>query len=213
MSDTNKLPEADKPNNNSNENSIELNENQNVETTAAPVVEANDDSIEDHETPKADKNADIVKAENEKEVPSENVEEHDEVINEIEESNAEDAEDEGNKDRHKIEVKEYDTMSLESLAIELEKLLKNEKVQAIKSHVDNINAEFKTKFQALLDEKKEDFLNDGGNEIDFYYSSPVQKRFKEAYKSYRKKVNDHYQSLEKNLKQNFWTLYENTYCR
>jgi len=93
-------------------------------------------------------------------------------------------------------------MSLEALAIELEKLLNKEKVQAIKSHVDAINAEFKTKFQALVDEKKEDFLNDGGNEIDFYYSSPVQKRFKTAYKAYRKKVNDHYQSVESNLKQN-----------
>ncbi|MGK0253189.1 MAG: hypothetical protein ACI9OE_000651 [Mariniflexile sp.] len=132
-----------------------------------------------------------------------NSEKHnDEVINEIEDSNAEDAEDEGNKDRHSIEVQAYDTMSLESLAIELEKLIKNEKVQAIKSHVDSINSEFKEKFQALLDEKKEEFLHDGGNEIDFYYSSPIQKRFKEAYLEYRKKLNAHYQNLEKNLKQN-----------
>ena len=128
--------------------------------------------------------------------------EHDEVINEIEESNAEDAEDEGNKERHTIEVKEYDKMSLEVLAIEFEKLVKNEKIQAIKSHANNISNEFKTKFQALLDEKKTDFLNDGGNEIDFYYSSPIQKRFKEAYRAYRNKLNDHYKSLEKNLKQN-----------
>ena len=126
----------------------------------------------------------------------------DEVLNEIEDSNAEDAEDEGNKDRHRIEVKAYDTMSLEALAIELEKLVKNEKVQAIKSHVDSINSEFKEKFQALLDEKKEEFLNDGGNEIDFYYASPVQKRYKEAYNEYRKKLNEHYQNLEQNLKQN-----------
>ncbi len=139
--------------------------------------------------------------------PEEKTEESDasekeDVINEIEESNAEDAEDEGNKERHTIEVKEYDKMSLESLAIELEKLLKNEKIQAIKSPVNDINNEFKTKFQALLDEKKTEFLNDGGNEIDFYYSSPIQKRFKTAYKEYRNKLNDHYKSLEKNLKQN-----------
>ncbi|WP_445736150.1 DUF349 domain-containing protein [Mariniflexile sp.] len=127
---------------------------------------------------------------------------NDEVLNEIEDSNAEDAEDEGNKERHTIEVKAYDTMSLEALTIELEKLVKNEKVQAIKSHVETINSEFKEKFQALLDEKKEDFLNDGGNEIDFYYTSPIQKRFKEAYNEYRKKLNEHYQNLEKNLKQN-----------
>ncbi|WP_147677570.1 DUF349 domain-containing protein [Algibacter pacificus] len=134
--------------------------------------------------------------------PSKAENEHDEVINEIEESNAEDAEDEGNKDRHTIEVKEYDSMSLEALAVELEKLVKSEKVQAIKTHVDGINAEFKTKFQALVEEKKEDFLNDGGNEIDFYFSSPIEKRYKAAYKEYRNKISDHYKSLEKNLKQN-----------
>lgn len=170
MSDTNKLSEAEGINeNNSSENSLELNENQQINETSTQV---------------------------------ETVDENDDLINEIEESNAEDAEDEGNKDRHKIEVKAYDTMSLEALTIEFEKLVNTEKVQAIKSHVNSINSEFKTKFQALLDEKKEDFLNEGGNEIDFYYASPIQKRFKDAYNQFRKKLNDHFQSLEKNLKQN-----------
>ncbi len=126
----------------------------------------------------------------------------DEAITEIEESNAEDAEDEGNKERHTIELKEYDKMSLESLAIELEKLVKNEKAQAIKRHVDGIKNEFNTKFNALLEEKKADFINDGGNEIDFYYSNPIQKRFKTAYRDYRGKLNAHYKNIEQNLKQN-----------
>ncbi|WP_298346616.1 DUF349 domain-containing protein [uncultured Algibacter sp.] len=192
MSDTNKSQKVEETaKNSSKENSIELNENQSVEATSTDEAETLDESTEPDNT--------ITDTPVES---SEPVEEHDEVINEIEESNAEDAEDEGNKDRHKIEVKEYDSMSLEALAIELEKLVKNEKVQAIKQHVDSINAEFKTKFQALVDEKKEDFINDGGNEIDFYYSSPVQKRYKNAYREYRKKVNEHYQNLEKNLKQN-----------
>lgn len=132
----------------------------------------------------------------------EGIEDNDEVLNEIDDSNAEDAEDEGHKDRHTIEVKEYDTMSLDALTIELEKLLKKEKIQAIKSHVEQINSEFKSKFQALLDEKKEEFLADGGNEIDFYYSSPVQKHFKTVYKEYKNKLHEHYKSVEQNLKQN-----------
>ncbi|WP_394330411.1 DUF349 domain-containing protein [Gaetbulibacter saemankumensis] len=144
----------------------------------------------------------VISNENEAQQDKKDSDEHDEVLNEIDESNAEDAEDEGNKERHTIEMKAYDTMSLEALAIELERLIKNEKVQAIKKHVENINNEFKDKFQSLLDEKKEDFLNDGGNEIDFYYSSPVQKRYKEAYQEYRKKRNEYYQNIERNLKQN-----------
>ncbi|WP_346882032.1 DUF349 domain-containing protein [uncultured Algibacter sp.] len=190
MSDINKLPKTEEVPN-PDENSVELTDSQSVDTPPVENIETDDASkavtINNDDSAKNLKN----KTDNE-----------DDVINEIDDSNAEDAEDEGNKDRHKIEVKEYDSMSLEALAIELEKLVKNEKIQAIKSPVDNINSAFKTKFQALVDEKKEDFLNDGGNEIDFYYASPVQKRYKEAYKEYRKKLNEHYQSLEKNLKQN-----------
>ena len=170
--------------------------------TDSTTTEANIDVETSTETTKI---TEVLEQEDAKEVESNNKkesQEEDEVINEIEESNAEDAEDEGNKERHTIEVKEYDKMSLEVLAIELEKLLKNEKIQAITSHANSINNEFKSKFQALLDEKKTDFLNEGGNEIDFYYSSPIQKRFKEAYREYRSKLNNHYKSLEKNLKQN-----------
>lgn len=126
----------------------------------------------------------------------------DDGVNDIEKSNAEDAEDEGNKDRHTIEVKEYDKMSLESLVIELEKLTSSQKVQAIKTHVESIKDEFNSKFNALVDDKKSEFLIDGGNEIDFYYSSPIQKRFKQSYRAYKNKLHEHYKSLETNLKSN-----------
>lgn len=194
MSDINKPQDADGvENTNPNENPSGLGDNKATSKTS------NADQESAKETSAASKERTAETASVSKESASN---EDDEVLNEIEESNAEDAEDEGNKDRHTIEFKAYDTMSLEALAIELEKLLKNEKVQAIRNHVSQINAEFKTKFQALVDEKKEDFINDGGNEIDFYYSSPVQKRYKTAYREYRKKLNEHYQNLEKNLKQN-----------
>ncbi|TBN06422.1 DUF349 domain-containing protein [Hyunsoonleella flava] len=156
-------------------------------------------SNEEH-TDSSDNDVENKIAENTPEEASKETEEN--GIDEIEESNAEDAEDEGNKERHTIEFKEYDKMSLEALAIELEKLLKREKVQAIKRHVDAIKHEFNSKFNALIDEKKADFLNDGGNEIDFYYSSPVQKRFKSAYRDYRNKLNEHYKNIEQNLKGN-----------
>ncbi|WP_298533385.1 DUF349 domain-containing protein [uncultured Algibacter sp.] len=189
INNTQELEGADETN--SKENATALNETQ-------PIENASHDEVNPGQ-PDAATSQEVIKEVAEE---SEVKEQEDEVINEIEESNAEDAEDEGNKDRHKIEVKDYDTMSLEALAIELERLLKSEKIQAIRSHVNSINTEFKLKFQALIDEKKEEFVSTGGNEIDFYYSSPVQKRFKEAYKSYRTKLNEHYQSLEKNLKQN-----------
>ena len=127
---------------------------------------------------------------------------HEEVINEIDESNAEDAEDEGHQDRHVIPMLDYHSMEMEALVDELEKLVSREKIQAIKTHVDNIKSEFDLKFQELLEEKKEEFLENGGNEIDFHYASPLKKRFNEVYSDYKSKRTDYYKNLEKRLKEN-----------
>jgi hypothetical protein len=128
--------------------------------------------------------------------------EDDALINEIDDANAEDAEDEGNSERHTIEEKDYHSMSLDELVLELEKLVKTEKVQAIKSHVEGIKNEFNTKFNTLLEEKKEEFLAQGGNVIDFHYSNPLKRNFNDSFKEYRSKLNSHYKGIEKNLKDN-----------
>ena len=128
--------------------------------------------------------------------------EDDAVLEEIDESNAEDAEDTGNNERHTIPVLDYHSMSMENLVGELQKLVRNEKVQAIKKQVDGIKSEFDLKFQEFLEEKKEDFINGGGNEIDFRYNSVTKRQFNEVYDDYREKRNIYYKSLEKNLKEN-----------
>jgi len=126
----------------------------------------------------------------------------DAVVNEIDASNAEDAESEGAINRHPIEEKDYSKMSLDVLVLELEKLVETQKVQAIKKHVEAIKNEFNEKFNALLEEKKQEFLSEGGNEIDFHYTTPLKRSFNEAYKDYRQKIKTHYKSLEKDLKDN-----------
>lgn len=65
-------------------------------------------------------------------------------------------------------------MTKEDLVEELERLVNKEKVQAIKEHVEEIRAEFNSKFDEELEEKKEEFLADGGNIIDFHYSTPLK---------------------------------------
>ena len=124
------------------------------------------------------------------------------VLEEIEASNAEDAEDESNSKRHDIKEKDYHAMSLGTLVDELEHLVKNEKIQTIKTHFDTIKNEFNAKFSALLEEKKEEFLAGGGNSIDFHFNSPEKTRFNEVFKEYRDKRQDYYKNLEKNLKAN-----------
>ena len=123
-------------------------------------------------------------------------------VEEIEESNAEDAEDESNSERHTLETKDYHAMSMDELVLEFDKLLKHHKVQTIRSQVDEIKTEFNSKFNELLEQKKEEFVNDGGSEIDFYYSTPLKKDFNSLYKDYKSNLNAYYKNLESNLKAN-----------
>jgi len=129
-------------------------------------------------------------------------EEKEDVLEEIDESNAEDAEDEDNQQRHQIPMPDYHAMSMENLVGELQRLIRNEKVQAIKKHVEGIKAEFDLKFQDFIEEKKEDFINNGGNEIDFRYNSVTKRQYNEVYSEYREKRNLYYKNLEQGLKAN-----------
>ncbi|WP_298520226.1 DUF349 domain-containing protein [uncultured Kordia sp.] len=130
------------------------------------------------------------------------IEEHQEAVNEVHDSVAEDAEDESANVRHEIPVLDYHSMSKEALVDELEKLVKNERVQAIKEHVDGIKSEFNQKFSEVLEQRKEEFLAEGGNIIDFHFSLPIKGRFNVAYNEYRSKRNEYYKNLEKDLHSN-----------
>jgi len=133
---------------------------------------------------------------------TESKETDEDAVDEIEASNAEESEDDGVKDRHDIELKDYHSMAMEDIVSEFNRLVKHEKVQAIKAHVDGIKKEFDAKFNHLLEEKKEEFVNEGGNEIDFYFSSPLKKQFNTIFKEYRDKRTTHYKNIEQNLKEN-----------
>ena len=128
--------------------------------------------------------------------------EKEDPLEEIDESNAEDAEDSDNKERHRIPMPDYHSLSMENLVGELQRLIRNEKIQAIKKHVDGIKYEFDLKFQDFIDQKKEDFINAGGNEIDFRYNSTTKRQFNEVYSDYREKRNNYYKNLEQGLKAN-----------
>ena len=96
----------------------------------------------------------------------------------------------------------YDKLSLEELADSLEKLLETQKVQHIKSTAEAIKSAFNIKFGSLLAEKKEAFLAEGGNTIDFQYSSPIKTRYNKLLSVYKKDRDAYYSNLEKQLKEN-----------
>ena len=65
-----------------------------------------------------------------------------ELQEEIDLENPEDAEDKDNEKRHHIPLLDYHAMSMENLVGELQRLVKNEKVQAINKHANSIKHEF-----------------------------------------------------------------------
>ncbi|WP_407556281.1 DUF349 domain-containing protein [Winogradskyella sp. 4-2091] len=126
----------------------------------------------------------------------------DDHVEEIEASNAEDAEDESNAERHEVEEKDYHAMSMTELVTEFNRLLKHHKVQTISKNINDIKSEFNAKYSELLDEKKEEFIADGGVEMDFYYSNDTKKQFNSLYKEYKQSINAYYKEREQNLKFN-----------
>ena len=96
----------------------------------------------------------------------------------------------------------YEAMSLSELTKELKELLLTEKTQAIKKQVDAIRYEFDKKYDALVEEKREEFIADGGEPHNFSYEIPIYKEFYTAFNNYREKRNQYYKEMEKTHKEN-----------
>nr|WP_314785733.1 DUF349 domain-containing protein [uncultured Capnocytophaga sp.] len=112
---------------------------------------------------------------------------------------------EDNREDNRLEeasLVNYEAMSLSELTKELKELLQTEKTQAIKKQVDAIRYEFDKKYDALVEEKKEEFIADGGELYNFSYEIPVYREFYTAFNDYREKRNQYYKEIEKTYKEN-----------
>ncbi|GFS19260.1 chromosome segregation protein [Elysia marginata] len=92
---------------------------------------------------------------------------------------------------------------LKALVNELKKKLKADDIQSVKEEVLTINKVFKNKYDALLDKKKEVFLSEGGNEIDFHYKLPIKSDFDNLYANYKDRVKKYHQKLKETYSKNY----------
>lgn len=174
-----------------------------VESTNSTPIEKTTQPVEEEAKAETETSAENVEAETEvTEVEASTETAKEEHVDEIEASNAEDAEDESNAERHEVEEKDYHAMSMDELVTEFNRLLKHHKVQTISKNINEIKSEFNAKFSELLEEKKEEFIADGGVEMDFYYSNDTKKLFNSLYKEYKQSINAYYNEREQNLKLN-----------
>ncbi len=95
-----------------------------------------------------------------------------------------------------VVVENYDSFSLEELTTSLQNLIQTDAIQKIKQSVDIIKNTFNKKFTAFIEDKKEAFVKDGGNVIDFHYKSDVKYTFNGLLNEYKKKIKQHYKELE-----------------
>ena len=144
------------------------------------------------------------KEDNSEEISSEEEEEEEEE----EEDDDEESLDKGNQKKtdksdakigsEKIDSEEsFESLSLEDLVNKFESLLENENSQNVRNNINKIKNSFNAAFAILIAEKKDAFLADGGNVIDFNFTSPLKKRFNDLSKSFRERQ----QSFQKNRAQ------------
>lgn len=131
------------------------------------------------------------------------------VIDEIDNSNAEESEDETLSERHDIPMLDYESMSMEALVSEMEKLVNTGKVSSIKEHIEEIRKEFTSKYNEFIDEKREQFASENeGDATGFEYHLPLKQKFDSFLDQYKERKNNHYKTLENNLKSNLKTRLE-----
>ncbi len=134
-----------------------------------------------------------------------------------EDDDNEDSEDDENEDsddtdlENNDEEKDYSNFSDEELVEELEKTISGRPIQEINRVVQEIRSEFNGRFNEEMAQKKEEFLAEGGNIIDFHFSTPLKQRFNSLFFDFKEKRNTHHKNLKKDLQANLtkrWELIE-----
>lgn len=95
-----------------------------------------------------------------------------------------------------------DQLALEDFAGAMEKVLKNEQWMKLGQLVRDLQQSFDSQFLKVLQTKKAEFIEEGGNEIDFYFAPDYKKNFSALLKEYKQKKGKHFKELEASQKAN-----------
>ena len=95
-----------------------------------------------------------------------------------------------------------DQLTLEDFAGAMEKVLKNDQWMKLGQLVRDLQQSFDSQFLKVLQTKKAEFIEEGGNEIDFYFAPEYKKNFSALLKDYKQKKGKHFKELEASQKAN-----------
>jgi len=106
------------------------------------------------------------------------------------------------KDKTQIPIVDFSKLNLEDLVVHFKNLLDNFSIHDAKPQIELLITNFTKKFKEILLEKKKEFLEAGGNELDFHFKSPVKNSFNDLAFDYKKKRKQYYKDLETEQSQN-----------
>lgn len=118
--------------------------------------------------------------------------------------NAEDNEDNASHEESTIPQLDYERLDFEQLTAQLNKLIKNHKVTAIRNHVNDIRKVFYGKYNDLLNEKKTVFFEENPDALDtdFEFIFPEKGHFDSLYHEFRVMQDNHFKTLQNSLNNN-----------
>ena len=102
----------------------------------------------------------------------------------------------------KSEEENYDDLNLEQLLNALDKKVSSGKIQHHKRDVEVLSKLIEPKLSQIFENKKEDFINAGGELKDFDAKIPEKTIYNELIRRYKSERARHYQELEKSFQNN-----------
>ncbi|HEY4538740.1 MAG TPA: DUF349 domain-containing protein [Faecalibacter sp.] len=101
-----------------------------------------------------------------------------------------------------IERKDYESFGFEVLIDEAKNLINKYPAHQIKNHIEQIRDVFKQKIEAEEQSKKEAFVEEGGDPLDFRFDSVYKSQFQTVYNDFRNQLSIYHKENEKQEKQN-----------
>jgi hypothetical protein len=97
---------------------------------------------------------------------------------------------------------DYSSFNMIELVSELEKLTKQDNWINQGKNIQEITHQFETKFQNEIQTKKEEFIKEGGSEVDFYFRSSHKNDFDQILRDHKKKKRSFFQEREQTQRLN-----------
>ena len=152
------------------------------ESRSTPEVETDNTSIKEVDSKESDSTSEVI---TDKDSPKEEV-----------------AEKQKKTETAEQETKDISQVNLNELVEDLQKKIKAEKWFTDDKNIKEIIQTFETKFKTEIQGKKEAFIEDGGNEIDFYFKPQYKNTYDQAVREFKKNKRIYFQEREQSQKLN-----------